>query len=1080
MKKLLALTMALLMLLSSAMTVTAAPNPTFTLTVGSTEAEAGDTVNVTLSLSENPGVTGFQCDIVYDSAVLTLTAIARDGNHIANSGTFVANVAKNFFTWSVTDEVTTNGALVTLTFEVAENAAPDVYTVSVENALFFDFDTNEVPFSLIHGAVTIPCEHAYAPQQVEGDDEQHKQYCDLCKDSYMEDHSFGEVNHKTLPDCDSEGEDTYTCSVCQYVKSVAVPATGAHNYGDAWLKYNETHHKKECTTCDGEPNFITEEHNWDDGEITTPATCTNPGEMTKTCTVCGETKTEPIAPTGDHISSANVLLYINGVEQSGVTTIVSGKPGDVVDYEALKAWANTELSKLHNSPSKVDIKTLAGDRTSVPISKLGEDKPDSVADYCDHVSTIIIDITPYYTISFKDGVDGSIFDKSFEVKLGDAFPEFNGKDYDRIGYVHNGWDNTFGLTVDKSLTLTAIWAEDINGDKTPDSAQPKYTVTYTDGVDTETVFTDDVHSDIIVSLATPAFTGSLERDGYVFTGWNPVVAEKVTDNATYTATWAEDKNDNDIDDSIEQHYDITYTDGCNGESFVDVIFEDVLTDLSTPVMGRTVEREGYVFNGWNPAIADTVTDNATYTAIWAEDKNNNGVADDTEDKYTVTYTDGVGGEAFANQQYAGLLNGDKTPEFVGTPSRGEDYIWTGWTPEVTETVTGSVTYTATWAEDFNRNGIDDTKENKLTVTYSDGANGEVFEDEVFDNLLSGVSTPVTTHTSPERNNYMFGGWDKAIAETVTESVTYTAVWTPDFNGNGIDDSAEPHYNVIYTDGVDTEEIFADQTYNVLPDLETPAFVGTPERADYIFMGWDKEIADSVTESVTYIATWIKNTEAYWVGTTPYATLDEALDAINNGEKATIVSPNNGTGSFALSDIAEKIAAKDADISIKLIADGTTVVLDNKAVEEIAYGTDVTLTVGEGVAPEDSELENASYIDIVLNGVMLTEGVATVTVRASEETVDPAVYLISDGEVTMLDTVAEDGKLAFVTNIFGSFAVAEADNGKDTGYFMTGEKYHARLIDGHIITTEHIFDLNGKCIFCRYEKQTEEDVEIVED
>ena len=80
----------------------------------------------------------------------------------------------------------------------------------------------------------------------------------------------------------------------------------------------------------------------------------------------------------------------------------------------------------------------------------------------------------------------------------------------------------------------------------------------------------------------------------------------------------------------------------------------------------------YVFNGWT-ATAGTVKDNnsentsftmpasaAVITAnyIQKEDKNNNGVADDEEDKYTVTYTDGVEGEeVFADQVYGNLLSG---------------------------------------------------------------------------------------------------------------------------------------------------------------------------------------------------------------------------------------------------------------------------------------------------------------------------------------------------------------------------------------------------------------------------------------
>ena len=65
-------------------------------------------------------------------------------------------------------------------------------------------------------------------------------------------------------------------------------------------------------------------------------------------------------------------------------------------------------------------------------------------------------------------------------------------------------------------------------------------------------------------------------------------------------------------------------------------------------------------------------------------------------EYTVTYTDGVNGTAFADQVYT-VKVGEATPAFEGTPAR-EGYVFLGWEPEVAETVTGNATYTAQWEE----------------------------------------------------------------------------------------------------------------------------------------------------------------------------------------------------------------------------------------------------------------------------------------------------------------------------------------------------------------------------------------------
>lgn len=63
------------------------------------------------------------------------------------------------------------------------------------------------------------------------------------------------------------------------------------------------------------------------------------------------------------------------------------------------------------------------------------------------------------------------------------------------------------------------------------------------------------------------------------------------------------------------------------------------------------------------------------------------------------------------------------------------------------------------------------------------------------------------------------------------------------------------YAVTYTDGVDGEEIFKDQTYTVEAGKATPAFNGTPSRDGYTFAGWKPAVAATVTGNATYEATW---------------------------------------------------------------------------------------------------------------------------------------------------------------------------------------------------------------------------------
>ena len=68
------------------------------------------------------------------------------------------------------------------------------------------------------------------------------------------------------------------------------------------------------------------------------------------------------------------------------------------------------------------------------------------------------------------------------------------------------------------------------------------------------------------------------------------------------------------------------------------------------------------------------------------------------------------------------------------------------------------------------------------------------------------------------------------------------------------------YTVTYTDGVDGEEVFADQTYRVPFEDTTPAFKGTKTRDGYVFDGWKPAFSDTVTGNVTYVAQWTARTD----------------------------------------------------------------------------------------------------------------------------------------------------------------------------------------------------------------------------
>ena len=65
-------------------------------------------------------------------------------------------------------------------------------------------------------------------------------------------------------------------------------------------------------------------------------------------------------------------------------------------------------------------------------------------------------------------------------------------------------------------------------------------------------------------------------------------------------------------------------------------------------------------------------------------------------------------------------------------------------------------------------------ETGYSVTYTDGAEGKVFDPQT-KIVPKGGAVPAFNGT-PKRDDYTFKGWTPAAADSVTENVTYTAVW----------------------------------------------------------------------------------------------------------------------------------------------------------------------------------------------------------------------------------------------------------------------------------------------------------------
>ena len=413
-----------------------------------------------------------------------------------------------------------------------------------------------------------------------------------------------------------------------------------------------------------------------------------------------------------------------------------------------------------------------------------------------------------YTVTYNDGAanHASFVDQVHTgLAAGTATPAWQGETDKPVweDHVFVGWNPTVAATVTANVTYVAQWKDDKNHNGIDDDLEDKLTVVYNDGEAEGASFADQKHENLLLGTATPAWEGQTDKpvwEGHVFVGWEPEVAETVTESVKYVAQWKDDKNHNGIDDDLEDKLTVVYNDGeAEGASFADQKHENLLSGTATPAWQGETDKpvwEDHVFVGWEPEVAETVTESVKYVAQWKDDKNHNGIPDDEEDELpedeedelpddeedelTVVYNDGEAkGASFADQKHENLLPGTATPTWEGETDKPvwKDHLFNGWAPEVSETVKESVTYVAQWKNDRNNNGIDDDQEEKYTVTYIDGVDGEeIFKDQVYEGLLEGEATPKFDGKNPTRKGYTFVGWKPEVAEKVTATVTYVAQW----------------------------------------------------------------------------------------------------------------------------------------------------------------------------------------------------------------------------------------------------------------------------------------------------------------
>ena len=140
------------------------------LSVESVTAEAGDTVDVNIAISNNPGMLGAGFSVSYPSSLSLKTAKKGDAFSaltLTLPGQLSSPCYFGFDAQELKDSDVKNGTVLTLSFMISEAAEPgDVLGIalSCEDADFADRNLNNVHVATINGSITVQSAASSLPQ----------------------------------------------------------------------------------------------------------------------------------------------------------------------------------------------------------------------------------------------------------------------------------------------------------------------------------------------------------------------------------------------------------------------------------------------------------------------------------------------------------------------------------------------------------------------------------------------------------------------------------------------------------------------------------------------------------------------------------------------------------------------------------------------------------------------------------------------------------------------------------------------------------------------------------------------------
>lgn len=155
MKKLISILLSILFVIVSIIPVSSATEPSFE--VGTATGKPGDTIEVKVSINNNPGITAFSLNVKYSSSDLTLIDIidcSLFNETLTHSPLSKTPITLSWYSKN-SKNIKKNGAFAKLKFKIKNGAKTSALSISYDSDNVFDSNFNNKKFKTINGKVTV-------------------------------------------------------------------------------------------------------------------------------------------------------------------------------------------------------------------------------------------------------------------------------------------------------------------------------------------------------------------------------------------------------------------------------------------------------------------------------------------------------------------------------------------------------------------------------------------------------------------------------------------------------------------------------------------------------------------------------------------------------------------------------------------------------------------------------------------------------------------------------------------------------------------------------------------------------------